>query len=73
MKELKNICYRDDMSKVDPGIDIINKIKEFVTAKLKDQNKSASEEVDGIIFKSDVLKATGIIIMTPPLASQIYP
>ena len=67
LEELKLVCYRDDTSKIDPGLDIVMKIQDFVTTEFRDWTKSASEHVAVTKSKSNVLKASGILIMSPEI------
>ena len=69
MKKLKNLCYRDDINKLDTVIDIIRKIKRAIHPDPKDmdKNKAASDHVDDIRTNIDVLKACDITISSPIL------
>ena len=67
LRELKTICYRDNSSKVDPGIDVIRKLRKVMVSKQHDQSKTAVAYVEETVNKADVLKSAGVIITSPEL------
>ena len=63
LKTLRDLCYRDDTSKLDAAIDVVRKMKKAMTAGQHDPNKTTSEFVEETTTKFDVLKASGTIII----------
>ena len=70
MKQLKELCYRDDVNKLDVVVDAVRKIKRALHPDFKnnDRNKGASEHVEDIRTNMDVLKACDITITSPTIA-----
>ena len=63
LRILKEICYRDNSSKVDEGIDLINKLTKFLTSRQND--KDVYTYVEEVVNRWDVFKAAGGAINSP--------
>eukprot|EP00536_Pseudo-nitzschia_multiseries_P019231 jgi/Psemu1/59605/gm1.59605_g len=66
LKYLKELCYRDNESSICPPVDVLMKLKKFLTV-FQDGSKDPTKYVEEMQMRFEVMKAAGIQIVSEKL------
>ena len=64
IKLLREVCYQENHTKVNPGLDLLQKISTLIHSK-QDQNKPLGDYIDEVKIRFDVVKACGGRLTSP--------
>jgi hypothetical protein len=61
LKALRDLCYKENNTKISPSIDLLEKLQKFVNSK-QANGQSASKYVEEVRMRYDILKSSGVVI-----------